>query len=300
MTETNINNTNTNPTLLNPDSDVFFPVHVSPVFSQDNPDGGFHMKSPDYKMIKRTDTGRELGIHKMGYTLVRNEDLFGCIEQELINNLDPVVMDHVEVSDTQSYGGAVCSRQYNFPTIKRNIYTTSGHISPIHMRAIGVNCFDGSMKAKIIFGNIDAYCTNGLISGVFEVIAKKRTSGFTIKSMKDRLTVSMSNFEKEMDTYEKWAMQRVVTFKVEEFFKTVASEARAKKLMEQYQEELAVRGANIWSVVSAMTNYSSHNSERFGVRNTGNDNEAKTLLDRQVEVNRWIGSKAFGSLLQAA
>ena len=170
--------------LINPESDIFFPVHQSHIYSHDQANNcGFHMRSPKYKVIKRTDTGEELGIHKKGYVLVRNEDLFGMVEKQLHNHLDPIVMDTVEVSDHISYLGAVCVREYRFPRISHTITTENGHSTSLQMRAIVWNCFNGSSKVRILFGNVDMFCTNGMLTGSYNLVTKKRTSGFILESI---------------------------------------------------------------------------------------------------------------------
>jgi hypothetical protein len=68
-------------------------------------------------------------------------------------------------------------------------------------------------------------------------------------------------------------------------------------MMDQFDTEAASRGRTVWALYSALTFYSSHNSERFGVRNSGNvDNEAVTLDQREREVSRVIGSDAWARL----
>ena len=63
--------------------------------------------------------------------------------------------------------------------------------------------------------------------------------------------------------------------------------------------ECADRGFNVYALTSAFTYYSSHNSDEFPIRNTGNDNVATTLASRQSEVTRWVSSSPFQLLLAA-
>ena len=76
---------------------------------------------------------------------------------------------------------------------------------------------------------------------------------------------------------------------------------RIKKMMEQLDLEAQQRGMTIWALYSALTYYSSHNSERFGVRNSANvDNVAETLDAREREVSRIIEHPAMQALGMAA
>ena len=77
------------------------------------------------------------------------------------------------------------------------------------------------------------------------------------------------------------------------------SERKAERLLDRAARECADRGFNVYALTSAFTFYSSHNSEEFPIRNTGNDNIATTLSDRQSEVTRWVQSAPFQALLAA-
>ncbi len=77
------------------------------------------------------------------------------------------------------------------------------------------------------------------------------------------------------------------------------SDKKAEKHLERAARECADRGFNVYALTSAFTFYSSHNSDEFPIRQTGNDNVSTTLSDRQVEVSRWIKSEPFLALLAA-
>jgi hypothetical protein len=71
-------------------------------------------------------------------------------------------------------------------------------------------------------------------------------------------------------------------------------------MMEQLEREAEARGHTVWALYSALTNYSSHNSERFGVKNSANaDNVETTLIEREREVNKVIELPEFKELAVA-
>ena len=79
------------------------------------------------------------------------------------------------------------------------------------------------------------------------------------------------------------------------------SERVQKSMKDQYLTEVRTRGSNVWALASALTYFSSHNSEEFPIKGSvANDNIAKTLLDRSRKVNTWMNSTPFQSLLLAA
>ena len=78
-----------------------------------------------------------------------------------------------------------------------------------------------------------------------------------------------------------------------------SSETKADRLIYRAGQEVIYRGLNVYALTSAMTYCSSHDSEEFPVRRTGNDNVATALEMRADEVQRWISSAPFQQLLAA-
>ena len=68
-----------------------------------------------------------------------------------------------------------------------------------------------------------------------------------------------------------------------------------------YNQEVSKRGANVFSLYSAFTNYASYADERngFQMRNTGNDTKAQTMWNREQEVSKWVSSPQFKQLVAA-
>ena len=64
-----------------------------------------------------------------------------------------------------------------------------------------------------------------------------------------------------------------------------------------YRDEVQVRGANKFALVSAFSNYATYADERngFGLRNTANKNEtvATSMMARELEVNKWMSDHRF-------
>ena len=79
------------------------------------------------------------------------------------------------------------------------------------------------------------------------------------------------------------------------------SERKAEKMFGLYNQEVSVRGRNVFALYSAFTNYASYADERngFSLRNTGNDTQAISMFQREHEVSQWIESKPFKELVAA-
>jgi hypothetical protein len=260
----------------------------------------------EMKMLVRDDTQEVLGYHKKSYTTVQNRDLFQHIEREMINNFDLLELEHVTVHDHISKGGKSAAREYRFPKTE-TLITNNGHQTKIQLRAIGWNCFDGSAKCKIIFGDIDMFCMNGTVLGEKDIIAKKRTKNFKIDDFTS-LEKSFENFNSKIDLYREWAQTRVNIADVEAFFAKSFKNGKKKNdgtfsnlemFLNQFKEECSVRGQNVWSVVSAMTNYASHTDE-WKLNKQSKDNEFGVLYGRQKDVQKIMNSEAFRDLAKVA
>lgn len=289
------------------DSEIFYNVtEYKPMWLEEVYGTAHPHTDPDMKMLVRDDTQEVLGYHKKDYSTVQNRDLFQHIEREMINNFDLLELEHVTVHDHLSKGGKSAAREYRFPKTE-SLITNNGHKTDIQLRAIGWNCFDGSAKCKIIFGDIDMFCMNGMVLGEKDIIAKKRTKNFNLNDFTS-LEKSFENFKSKIDLYREWAQTRVNIADVEALFAKSFKNGKKKNdgtfsnlemFLNQFKEECSVRGQNVWSVVSAMTTYSSH-TDQWTLDKRSKDNEFGVLYRRQKDVQKIMNSEAFRELAKVA
>ena len=73
------------------------------------------------------------------------------------------------------------------------------------------------------------------------------------------------------------------------------SDRKSEKMYGLYNQEVATRGRNLWSLYSAFTNYATYADERngFALRNTGSDTQSKSLFMREIEVANWVNTPQF-------
>lgn len=283
-------------TRFNEDSSLYFNTELKPLYAYDSYDQ--IVQAGKFQGVVRTDTNDCLGVFKEdSYTLVKNTDFFTGIEDQLIDYFDPIVVDSIEVNDHISHNGASSIREYRFPTISKSI-ESDRHKTSLTFRVIGWNCFDGSSRCRIVVGNVDMFCTNGMITGDYDASSKKRTSGFSLMNFLNNVTTGIKRFEDDVLRYQSYAETKVLTPYVHSFFENLSgvSERNVKRLQEQYQEEMSIRGNNLWAVVSTLTNYASHTDGRFPTRNTGNNHDGVTSFNRQTQVNKWLNSDAMRHL----
>jgi hypothetical protein len=280
---------------------LFFETRMEPLYAKSGLTEYIHdligPRAGNFSGVFRNDTDDCLGIHKEGsYTLVNNKPFFSGIEEKLTEYFTDAELHGVKVKDSISHNGSSCIREYIFNNIHSIIETTK-HVTKVNFRVIGWNCFDGSTKATIVYGNIDSFCTNGLISGQYEATSRKRTSGFFLEDFVQRMDSGLDQYSVEMKKLQEYAESLINLNCVTEFFITLnVSERNKERLQQQYITEMATRGQNLWAVVSTLTNYASHTNGLFPVRDTGNSHEGVTLMTRQAQVGRWLKSSGWAKL----
>ena len=288
--------------------DIFFPV-----FEQDVVGITTGLVPQNYKMLSRGDGFSEqdhcLGIVGKNYRVVENQEILMPLQEQMINYFDPIVLDNVVIKDHITKNGAVCFAEYILPSINGEVETNTGHKTKINLRYIQKNDFRGSSSVVLYSGDIDNFCTNGQISGMYDVTRRKHTKNFTVDGFIDAFEMSLENHKNTVLLYQKWADSHIYdSKKVLDLFRKLTSgttddpkrtNVLSDRLFAQYIDEVKERGSNVFSVVSSLSNYSSHGDEdtRFSLTRSGDDG---TLLKRQEQVSKWLGSKVFADFLEAA
>jgi len=182
-----------------------------------------------------------------------------------------------------------------FPNVKTTVETKK-HKTEIAFRMIAVHAIDGTASPATWFGGIDTFCTNGQITGDWDMVRKKNTSGFTVDNFIRELRVAKTNFDLQGKRLQTWADTNLAHVQVDELIQEIVkSERKSRKLHDLFLDERHTRGNNLFALYSAFTNYSSYADERngFELRNTGNDTRAVSMLAREQEVSKWVSSPAF-------
>ena len=288
--------------------DIFFPV-----FEQDVVGITTGLVSQQHKMLTRGDGYSEqdhcLGIVGKNYRVVENVEILMPLQEQMINYFDPIVLDDVVIKDHITKKGAACFAEYILPSINGEVETSTGHKTNVGLRFIMKNAFNSSSSVVFYSGDIDFFCTNGQINGVYDVTRRKHTRNFAVDGFIKAFEISLERHKNTVLLYQKWADSHIYdSKKVMDLFRKLTTgttddpkrkNGLAFRLFSQYIDEVQERGNNVFSVVSSMTNYGSHGGEntRFGLTRTGDD---ATLLKRQEQVSKWLGGKVFADFLEAA
>jgi hypothetical protein len=188
------------------------------------------------------------------------------------------------------------------PEVKVNITTNRGFSTDVSWRAIALHGIDGSCSNQVYFGGIEYFCSNGQISGQWDKVRRKNTSGFNLTYFIDELLVARQAFFEHCKRLQAWANTSTYHWQVKEMLGSlITSERKAERMYALYQEEVAVRGSNVYALYSAMPNYSTYADDRngFNLNNTGHDTQAVSMWRREHEVSKWVSSNQFAQLVAA-
>ena len=288
--------------------DIFFPV-----FEQDVVGITTGLVPQNYKMLSRGDGFSEqdhcLGIVGKNYRVVENQEILMPLQEQMINYFDPTVLDDVVIKDHITRNGATCFAEYILPALSREVETNTGHKTKFGLRFIMKNAFNSSSSVVFYAGDIDFFCTNGQINGVYDVTRRKHPRNFAVDGFIEAFEMSLERHKDTVEKYQQWADSHIYdSKKVLDLFRKLTSgttddpkrtNVLSDRLFAQYIDEVKERGSNVFSVVSSLSNYSSHGDEdtRFSLTRSGDDG---TLLKRQEQVSKWLGSKVFADFLEAA
>jgi len=288
------------------DREIFFKV-----YEQDIIGACTGIAGDNYKMLTRGDGWAEqdtlLSIVNTKYRVVQNEEILIPMQHQMINHFDPSVLADIQIKDHIAKNGAVCFSEYILPKMKGSVETDTGHKTEIGLRFILKNTFDGSSSVVFYGGVIDFFCTNGMISGEYDVTKKRHTKNFSVDGFLAAFDNSIERHQDIVMQYQRWADKKIYnTDKVVRLFRKLSTgneqEPKKKnglsgKLFAQYIDEASVRGNNVFSLVSAMTHYASHDDDRFPLRI---NSDSDSMFKRQETVRKWLNSNAFADFLEAA
>ena len=256
----------------------------------------------NHKVLVDTWTGASTGVVGDKYKVTQMRDFTDATEAMLINALPNDKFKDMEINDTMSHGSAVRCRKYTFPAFSKPIETRK-HQTEVALTVALVQSYDGSTSNGFVTGLLDFFCTNGMISGDYTKGNKRHTSGFNLTNFILDMDKVVKDFYNDIQRYQIWAGTDIPVIQAEGTIESLPgmSDRLAKGIKDQYLTEVCTRGSNVWALASALTYYSSHNSEEFPIKGSAaNDNVARALLDRSRKVNTWLRSSVFQNLLLAA
>jgi L-rhamnose mutarotase len=250
----------------------------------------------DKKYVINSDTDEAIAIIGKGATARNHAEFYNRVWDTIVEDLSQEDLRDYSYSFNSARNKGWSMLDVAFPNVKTTVETKK-HKTEIAFRMIAVHAIDGTASPATWFGGIDTFCTNGQITGDWDMVRKKNTSGFTVDNFMRELRVAKTNFDLQGKRLQSWADTNLSDslYVSEAINKIVKSERKARKLHDLFLSERATRGNNLFALYSAFTNYASYADERngFALRNTGNDTRAVSMLAREQEVSKWVSSPAF-------
>ena len=249
----------------------------------------------DKKYVINSDTGDAIAIIGRSATARNHAEFYNRVWDTIVEDLSQEDLQDKTYKFNSARNKGWSMLDVTFPNVKTTVETVR-HKTEIAFRMIAVHAIDGTASPATWFGGIDTFCTNGQITGDWDMVRKKNTSGFTVENFMRELRVAKTNFDLQGKRLQTWATTNLAHVQVDELIqKIVKSERKSRKLHDLFLDERRMRGNNLFALYSAFTNYSSYADERngFTLRNTGNDTKAVSMLAREQEVSKWVSSPAF-------
>jgi L-rhamnose mutarotase len=249
----------------------------------------------DKKYVINSDTDEAIAIIGRGATARNHAEFYNRVWDTIVEDLSQEDLRDYSYSFNSARNKGWSMLDVAFPNVKTTVETKK-HKTEIAFRMIAVHAIDGTASPATWFGGIDTFCTNGQITGDWDMVRKKNTSGFTVDNFIRELRVAKTNFDLQGKRLQTWADTNLAHVRVDELIQEIVkSERKSRKLHDLFLSERHTRGNNLFALYSAFTNYSSYADERngFALRNTGNDTRAVSMLAREQEVSKWVSSPAF-------
>ena len=251
-----------------------------------------------------------LGVVGSSFPVKSHREFFQPIQDMLGSKLPGNVLDGAVVSPKAAHGGAFGLLDITFPNSKVTIETRQGWRTDVAMRLIAWHGLAGSHSNNTLFGCIDFFCTNGMIRGDYNAVKRKNTKNFDMGLFVREVERSVGVFYEQARDLQVMATTHcsieqgnaaidAILGNTDPADRKINRASRADKMRDLWLVEAQTRGANVFALASAFTNYSSHTNNGFALRETGADHGAVTMLSREVEVTGWLQHPAFTSLLAA-
>lgn len=252
-----------------------------------------------FKTIVREDTGDIVGVVGTKYSRLRNQDFFGTIERALRDTIPEEMREGAMYRDSYSGGGSWSKREYVLPAYAEALRSTEFE-TKVGLRIIAWNSYDGSASAGLLTGLIDFFCTNGMIIGrSIETQLRRHSARLTPDLFVPSLREGIENIHGTTETLQKMMQTKLDKDAALLLLESNFSAKRAAEIYRRMEAEIAVRGNSVFALHSALTFYSSHNSDQFTTRAANDDLVARMLRDREEEVTKILRSRAWSALMAA-
>jgi hypothetical protein len=263
---------------------AYFPLSLQPVFVNDEAS-----RALEYRAVVREDTGDVLSIHREGYRLVSNREVFEPFEEAIVDS--GIALAGLEVFEGIAYRGRTVVREYVFPSV--SLEPQVGDVVEFKLKVL--NSYDATNAFRAFMAGRRRLCLNGLVGNEHEaLIYARHTRGFSSERAVDGIRRAIERYLALDSEWKRWARREVMEDAAREVFKAMpeANPRRLAHLEEAWQAEASVAGPTVWALYNALTRWSTH----APVRETSQANRVAIVLEREAVVRRTPASEPFRRL----
>ena len=251
--------------------------------------------------VVNADTDKALGIVSNRTRMVAHGDLVDAV-QALAE------FQRLGGRETSTYiadGGGWFARHYTFNVIERRIATARKEVT-VHPQIILWHSVTGTAANSFMVGLINSFCWNGLVTGDYSTYRRRNSGGFDLPSFAAECGALIETFHHQTHWCDRLARSPLDPIAAEDFVRSemFEREKSQERMIDLVEDHMADYGPNVWALYQAMTNYSTYSDARNGfelrlTQHAVNDNRALRLAGRRNQVQRWITTPRFQSLLAA-
>ena len=265
------------------ESPAYFPVDLLDV---DVP--GFDAGA--FQAVVRQDTRKVLGVHRRGYHLIPNREIFSRFEDVLFNS--GIDLQGLEVKDELAQEGRMVVRSYIFPAVQNE--PKVGDIVSFALKV--TNSYDGGAAFRAFMSGLRLVCTNGMVvpSDKSSTVYGRHTSGFSPDRAVTKILHAVDAFLLWGRNWEKWSDREIGPEDVSTVFESMPdiNPRVMARLEAAWSVESGQAGNTVWALYNALTRWSTHAE----VRPSAAHNRAAIVLDRESRVDQVIRGQAFRRL----
>lgn len=253
-------------------SNVFFPVVERECVWLDR--HGKHNETRKKALVAMTEnkTPRLIGLVGEDYKLIHNQDVWDCIE--------PEIRGHDVTVRMYSDGNL----EKTFFDVRYNDVKCLIRGSEISLRTIFWNGY-GRSSLGCYAGAINAFCTNGMISGEYESSWKRHTSGLDVSIIQRWIERCVIKYEAQRRLWLKFDECPVQVENAQELF-TRFDEPRVAEMCTLFVSKYTPQyGSTLWSAYNAMTDVATH-FDKYKKRNVVSGTANSTMFSKLLKAEK--------------
>jgi hypothetical protein len=259
-----------------------------------------------HKYVIDNNTGEVLGHVGHTFKCASHRKFFEGVWKQVTTNMEASDVADANIRFQSGRNGGFGLMDVRFPSISTKVATDKHQVS-ISQRIIALHSVDGGAGSNTtLFGAIDGYCLNGMVSGEHSKVLRRNSSNFSMKAFIEQLKTSKQDFYEASEQLKVFAATKLTDDTVKRLLDSLLSpnkdpqtnrEHKSDKMYSLYQSEAEVRGKNKFALLSAFTNYSTYADDRNGfalrTTDTSEQNRVVNMISRELDVHKWIRNEKF-------